>query len=83
MSELCAGGGKVTANRPAGLPCYGASMTAPLSRPTPGRILLLLSLAELMGMSPWFAGAAMAPQLAARWSLDPAQVGALTSAVQL
>ena len=58
-------------------------MTAPLSRPTPGRILLLLSLAELMGMSPWFAGAAMAPQLAARWSLDPAQVGALTSAVQL
>jgi MFS family permease len=58
-------------------------MTAPLSRPTPGRILILLALAELMGMSPWFAAAAMAPQLAARWSLDPAQVGALTSAVQL
>jgi MFS family permease len=58
-------------------------MTAPLSRPTPGRILILLALAELMGMSPWFAAAAMAPQLAARWSLDPGQVGALTSAVQL
>src|SRR5215475_1285466 len=58
-------------------------MTAPLSRPTPGRILVLLSFAELMGMSPWFAAAAMAPHLAARWSLDPGQVGALTSAVQL
>jgi MFS family permease len=58
-------------------------MIAPLSRPTPGRILLLLSVAELMGMSPWFAASAIAPQLAARWSLDAAQVGALTSAVQL
>jgi MFS family permease len=58
-------------------------MMEPLSRPTPGRILILLSLAELMGMSPWFAASAIAPQLAARWSLDPAQVGALTSAVQL
>src|SRR5262245_12165946 len=58
-------------------------MTAPLSRPTPGRIMILLSLAELMGMSPWFAASAMAPQLVARWSLEPAQVGALTSAVQL
>ena len=58
-------------------------MTATLARPTPGRILLLLSLAELMGMSPWFAASAVGPQLAARWDLGPAQVGALTSAVQL
>jgi MFS family permease len=58
-------------------------MTAPLSRPTPGRILLLLSVAELMGMSPWFAASAVAPQLAARWGLDAAQGAALTSAVLL
>jgi MFS family permease len=58
-------------------------MIAPLSRPTPARILFLLSLAELMGMSPWFAASAAAPQLAARWGLDAGQSAALTSVVQL
>ena len=58
-------------------------MLAPLARSTPGRILFLLSLAELMGMSPWFAASAVAPQLAARWGLSAAQSAALTSSVQL
>ena len=47
------------------------------------RMLALLSLAELLGMSLWFAAAAVAPQLRAQWGLDAAQVGWLTAAVQL
>ncbi|MEO5616549.1 MAG: MFS transporter [Candidatus Eisenbacteria bacterium] len=58
-------------------------MPAPLSRATPARILLLLCIAEPLGMSPWFAASAVAPQLAARWSLDAGGTAALTSMVQL
>jgi MFS family permease len=47
------------------------------------RMLALLSLAELLGMALWFAGSAVAPQLAARWSLTPDQTGWLSTAVQL
>ena len=47
------------------------------------RMLALLSLAELLGMSLWFAAAAVAPQLRAQWGLDAARVGWLTAAVQL
>jgi MFS family permease len=47
------------------------------------RILALLSLAELLGMSLWFAANAAAPQLAERWRLTPAETGWLTSIVQL
>ena len=47
------------------------------------RMLALLSLAELLGMSLWFAAAAMAPQLSAQWGLDAARVGWLTASVQL
>jgi len=47
------------------------------------RMLALLSLAELLGMSLWFAAAAVAPQLSIRWGLDAARVGWLTNAVQL
>jgi MFS family permease len=47
------------------------------------RMLALLSLAELLGMSLWFAAAAVAPQLRALWGLDAARVGWLTNAVQL
>ena len=47
------------------------------------RMLALLSLAELLGMSLWFAGSAVAPQLRERWALSGAEVGWLTSAVQL
>ena len=47
------------------------------------RILSLLSLAELLGMSLWFAGSAVSSQIAQRWALDAAQVGWLTTIVQL
>ena len=47
------------------------------------RILLLLSLAELLGMSLWFAGSAVSSQVAQRWALSPAQVGWLATIVQL
>src|SRR5262249_61910720 len=72
--------------RPSGLRRARATVRGfmePLSRPTPARILLLLSVAELLGMSPWFAASAVAPQLAARWDLGAAQTAALTSSVQL
>lgn len=46
-------------------------------------MLLLLGLAELLGMSLWFVGSAIAPQLQERWSLTGAEVGWLTATVQL
>ncbi len=64
-------------------------MTAPRALVEPDhdplrwRVLALLSLAELLGMSLWFAGSAVAPQLAAQWGLASTQLGWLTSAVQL
>jgi MFS family permease len=45
-------------------------------------VLALLSLAELLGMSLWFAGSAAAGQLRAEFSLSGAEVAALTTAVQ-
>lgn len=47
------------------------------------RMLLVLALAELLGMSLWFAGSAIAPQLQQRWALSGSEVGWLTAAVQL
>jgi MFS family permease len=51
----------------------------------PGRagMLVLLAVAELLGMSLWFTAAAAAPELAARWGLSAADAGWLTGAVQL
>jgi MFS family permease len=46
-------------------------------------MLALLAFAELLGMSLWFAGNAVAPQLQQQWSLSASQVGWLTTAVQL
>lgn len=46
-------------------------------------MLALVAVAELLGMSLWFAGSAAAPQLTARWALTSAQVGGLATAVQL
>lgn len=46
-------------------------------------MLALVSVAELLGMSLWFAGSAVAPQLQERWSLSGAEVGGLMTAVQL
>jgi Nitrate/nitrite transporter len=47
------------------------------------RMLALVAFAELLGMSVWFAANAVAPQLAARWSLSAAETGALSTVVQL
>ena len=47
------------------------------------RILALLSSAELLGMSLWFAASAVSGQIAERWSLDASQAGWLTTIVQL
>ena len=46
-------------------------------------MLGLLALAELLGMSLWFAGSAIAPQLQRQWGLSGSQVGWLTTSVQL
>ena len=53
------------------------------SDPARWRMLALLSLAELLGMSLWFAGSAVAPELQAAWSLSRSQTGWLTAIVQI
>ncbi|MEK6253826.1 MAG: MFS transporter, partial [Gemmatimonadales bacterium] len=47
------------------------------------RMLALLSLAELLGMSVWFAASATAPHLRAAWGLSVGEAGWLTTSVQL
>ena len=47
------------------------------------RMLALLAVAELLGMSLWFAGNAVAPMLRAQWQLSGSQVAWLTTSVQL
>ena len=49
----------------------------------PWRYLALLAAAELLGMSLWFAANATREQLRVRWGLDAAQLGLLTTSVQL
>ena len=46
-------------------------------------MLALIALAELLGMSVWFAANAVAPQLAARWALSPSEAAWLSTVVQL
>lgn len=46
-------------------------------------MLSLLSAAELLGMSVWFAASAVSPQLREIWDLSTSQTGWLTSIVQL
>jgi MFS family permease len=46
-------------------------------------MLALLSAAELLGMSLWFAASAVASQLALSWGLTPSEAGWLTTIVQL
>ena len=50
---------------------------------SPWRMLALLAIAELLGMSLWFAGSAVAPQLQQQFHLSGNAVAALTTAVQL
>src|SRR4051812_26716842 len=47
------------------------------------RMLALLAVAELLGMSLWFAGNAISGALAKQWGLSGAQAGWLTASVQL
>jgi MFS family permease len=47
------------------------------------RILAVLSLGQLLGMSLWFAASATSVQLADRWSLDAGDAALLTTAVQI
>jgi MFS family permease len=47
------------------------------------RVLGLLSLAELLGMSLWFTASAIGPELKLEWGLSSFQVGWLTTNVQL
>jgi MFS family permease len=47
------------------------------------RMLALLAVAEMLGMALWFAASAAGPQLRARWDLSPAELGGLSTAVQL
>ena len=61
-------------------------MSIPISPdddPRRWRTLGLLSLAELFGMSLWFAANAVAAQLGARWNLSDSEIGWLTTIVQL
>jgi MFS family permease len=51
--------------------------------PSQWRMLCLLAIAELLGMSLWFAASAVAPQLAVRWSLGRGEIAWLTTIVQL
>jgi MFS family permease len=51
--------------------------------PARWRMLALLALSELLGMSLWFAASAVSSQLAEQWSLSSSQTAWLTSSVQL
>jgi hypothetical protein len=47
------------------------------------RMLAVLSIAELLGMSLWFTASAVSPELAPRWGLSGAETAWLTGIVQL
>jgi MFS family permease len=49
----------------------------------PGRVLIIVAIAELLAMAPWFSASAVAPTLASVWQLSPALSAWLTISVQL
>ena len=53
------------------------------SHPSRWRMLALLATAELLGMSLWFAGNAVAPMLRDAWRLSGSEIAWLTTVVQL
>jgi MFS family permease len=57
--------------------------TTPAPSSARWRALVLLSLAELLGMSLWFSAAAVVPALRVEWNLSESSVAWLTIAVQL
>jgi MFS family permease len=64
------------------LPTIEAATKADVD-PRRWRMLLLLALAELLGMSLWFAASAVSAQFGARWQLSASSLGWLTAIVQL
>ena len=66
-------------------PAAPAPPAEPVRDTHPGRwrMLWLLAVAELLGMSLWLAGNAVAPRLRVAWELTDGQVAWLTTAVQL
>jgi MFS family permease len=60
-------------------------MNSPPEAPRAARVraLVLLSLAELAGMSLWFSASAVVPALTVEWNLSPAAASGLTLAVQI
>ena len=59
------------------------TLSATDSHPARWRILALVAVAELLGMSLWFAASAVSQQYGALWSLTSSGMGWLTTAVQL
>lgn len=66
-----------------GSPIHGLHPDPAASGTAQWRMLALLALAELLGMSLWFAGSAVAPQLTEQWALSASQGGWLSTSVQL
>jgi len=64
-------------------PPHPAAFAEPGEHPARWRALALLATAELLGMSLWFAGSAVAPQFRALWQLSPSATAWLTTVVQL
>jgi MFS family permease len=50
---------------------------------TPRRVLMVLAIAELLAMAPWFSASAVSPTLVRVWHLSPAGAAWLTISVQL
>ncbi|HJS42628.1 MAG TPA: MFS transporter [Gemmatimonadales bacterium] len=50
---------------------------------TPRQVLVIVAIAELLAMAPWFSASAVAPTLADVWQLSPASTAWLTISVQL
>jgi len=59
------------------------NLDVPVVAPQRWRALVLLSSAELLGMSLWFSGSAVVPALKLEWHLTDSQTGWLTISVQL
>jgi len=53
------------------------------THPRRRHLLLLVSIAELLGMSLWFTASAVAPQLQSLWGLSAMQAGFLSTVVQI